>query len=121
MFVPDTREIGIFSPMLECSGDGLALLAALGGFEKAGPGFELGFEPGAGLVAELGAIGIGERLFRPPACFLSVRRTSPRSRSQRRGAGGVVAMLRLAILGELSISNERFAKEPRRASSRKPD
>ena len=72
VFVPDTREIGVFSPMLESSGDGLALFAALVGLEKAGPCFELGFEPGAGLVAELGAIGIGERLFRPAACFLSV-------------------------------------------------
>ena len=76
----------------------------LGTIEHLGPGDQLALEPAEGLAAELGPRGlIGRRI------ILALT-----AAGQRGIAGGVVAVLGLAVVGQLGVGLERVGGEPGR-------
>ena len=101
--VAQAGEVGIVLPVLQ------RLRAprrdfGLAAVERPGPGGQLVLEPAEGLAAELGPRGlIGRRIVLPLTAA-----------GQRGGAGGVVAVLGLAIVGQLGVGLERLGEEPGR-------
>ena len=101
LFIADAGEVGVFLPVLKGRRD-LRLHLCRAGIEDLGPSGKLGLEPFTSLAAELGLGGvIGRRL------VLAVTRAR-----QRGGAGGVVAMLGLVIVGTARFGRERLGPEP---------
>ena len=99
--VSDAGEVAILLPVIEGLGDERAGLGRAG-FEELRPGGELGLQPADRLLSELRPGGlIGRRVVLAlPGC------------GQRRGAGGVVAVLGPAVVAELRVGFEGLGPEP---------
>ena len=98
--VADAGEVAVLLPVAQGLGDGRACLGRAG-FEELGPGGELGLQPPDGLAAQL-------RLRRVVGRRIVLALPGG---GQGGGAGGVVAVLGLAIVAELRVAGQRLGEE----------
>jgi hypothetical protein len=98
--IPDAGQVRVFLPVLQGLGDGRLRLGRTG-FEQLRPDGQLGAQPAEGLPAEPRSRRVVESGVVPPVA----------APGQRGGAGGVVANLGLAILGQFGVGVESFGQE----------